>query len=222
MTTILQIDASARVTRSLSRGLTTAFAEHWQKVRPNDTWITRDVGLNPPSAISENWIAAAFKPVDQRTLEQVTALRESDELLAELEPADVIVIGTPMYNYGMPSALKAWIDQVIRIGRTFSFDLARGEQPIEPIQTGKILVILTASGEGGFEFGGVHAAQNHLDTAIITASRLLGVSEHHVIRIEYQEFGDDLHQQSKAAAYAAIPQLVEQLSQKVGIPTVAA
>ncbi|PSN19648.1 FMN-dependent NADH-azoreductase [filamentous cyanobacterium CCP5] len=222
MTTILQIDASARVTRSLSRGLTTAFAEHWQKVRPNDTWITRDVGLNPPAAISENWIAAAFKPVDQRTLEEVTALRESDELLAELEPADVIVIGTPMYNYGMPSALKAWIDQVIRIGRTFSFDLARGEQPIEPIQTGKILVILTASGEGGFEFGGGHVAQNHLDTAIITASRLLGVSEHHVIRIEYQEFGDDRHQQSKAAAYAAIPQLVEQLSQKVGIPTVAA
>ena len=218
MTTILQIDASARVTRSLSRGLTTAFAEHWQKVRPNDTWITRDVGLNPPSSISENWIAAAFKPVDQRTPEQVTALRESDELLAELEPADVIVIGTPMYNYGMPSALKAWIDQVIRIGRTFSFDLARGEQPIEPIQTGKILVILTASGEGGFELGGVHAAQNHLDTAIITASRLLGVSEYHVIRIEYQEFGDDRHQQSKAAAYAAIPQLVEQLSQKVQPP----
>lgn len=222
MTTILEINASARVTRSLSRGLTTVFAEHWQTLRPNDTWIKRDVGLNPPSAISEDWISAAFQPDDQRTPEQLAALQESDALLAELEPADVIVIGTPMYNYGMPSALKAWIDQVIRIGRTFSFDLARGEQPIEPIQTGKILVIFTASGEGGFEFGGLHAAQNHLDTAIITASRLLGVSEYHVIRIEYQEFGDDRHQQSKAAAYEAIPQLVKQLSQKVGVPTVAA
>ena len=222
MTTLLQIDASARVTRSLSRGLTTAFAEHWQKAHPNDTWFKRDVGLNPPSAISEDWIAAAFTPIEQRIPEQVAALQESDQLLAELESADVIVIGTPMYNYGMPSALKAWIDQVIRIGRTFSFDLARGEQPIEPIQTGKILVILTASGEGGFESGGLHAAQNHLDTAIITASRLLGVSEHHVIRIEYQEFGDDRHQQSKAAAYAAIPRLVEQLSQKLGAPSVAA
>lgn len=216
MTTILQIDASARVTRSLSRGLTTAFAEHWQQACPNDTWIKRDVGLNPPSAISEDWIAAAFKPVDQRAAKHVAALRESDELLAELEPADVIVIGTPMYNYGMPSALKAWIDQVIRIGRTFSFDLARGEQPIEPIQTGKILVILASSGEGGFELGGIHSDQNHLDTAIITASQLLGVSEHHVIRIEYQEFGDDRHQQSVKAAYAAIPQLVQQLQQKLG------
>ncbi|MBE9140207.1 NAD(P)H-dependent oxidoreductase [Nodosilinea sp. LEGE 07088] len=217
MKTILQIDASARVTRSLSRGLTTAFVEHWQKTRPHDTWLKRDVGLNPPSAISEDWIAAAFKPDDQRTPEHVAALQESDELLAELEPADVIVIGTPMYNYSMPSALKAWIDQVIRIGRTFSFDLTRGEQPVEPIQTGKILVILTASGEGGFEVGGVHAAQNHLDTAIVTASRLLGVSEHHVIRVEYQEFGGDRHQQSIKAAHAAIPKLVQQLNHKLGI-----
>ncbi|MBE7379875.1 MAG: NAD(P)H-dependent oxidoreductase [Leptolyngbya sp. SIO1E4] len=216
MTTLLQIDASARVTRSLSRGLTNAFMENWLASRPNDTVIKRDVGLNPPSAISEAWIAAAFKSTDQRTSEQQTVLQESNQLLAELEPADIIVIGTPMYNYGMPAALKAWIDQVIRIGRTFSFDLARGEQPIEPILTDKILVILTSSGEGGFEIDGVHAAQNHLDTAIITASRLLGVSEHHIIRIEYQEFGDDRHQRSVQAAHVAIPELVQQLTQKLG------
>ena len=216
MTTILQIDASARATRSLSRGLTAAFAEHWLESRPNDTLIKRDVGMNPPSAISENWIAAAFKPAERRTPKQVAVLRESEELLAELEPAEVIVIGTPMYNYGMPSALKAWIDQVIRIGRTFSFDLARGEQPLEPIQTGKILVMLTSSGEGGFGVGGAYAARNHLDPAIVAASRLFGVSEHHVIRIEYQEFGDDRHQQSIQEAHAAIPKLVRQLIQKVG------
>ncbi|NER80861.1 MAG: FMN-dependent NADH-azoreductase [Leptolyngbya sp. SIO1D8] len=215
MTTLLQIDASARVTRSLSRGLTHAFMEKWLASRPNDTVIKRDVGLYPPSAISETWIAAAFKPADQRTPEQQAVLQESDELLTELEPADVVVIGTPMYNYGMPAALKAWIDQVIRIGRTFSFDLARGEQPIEPILTGKTLVILTSSGEGDFEVGGVQAARNHLDTAIITASRLLGVSEHHIIRIEYQEFGDDRHQQSVQAAHVAIPALVQQLTQKL-------
>ena len=216
MAIILQIDASARVTRSLSRGLTTAFMDHWFESRPNDTLINRDVGLNPPSAISEAWIAAAFNPADQRTPEQNAVLHESDELLAELEPADVIVISTPMYNYGMPAALKAWIDQVIRIGRTFSFDLARGVYPIEPILTGKILVILSSSGEGGFEIGGVHATMNHLDTAIAGASKLLGVSDHHVIRIEYQEFRDERHQQSVHAAHAAIPPLVEKLTQQVG------
>lgn len=214
MTKILQIDASARVTRSLSRGLTNAFYQNWSASRPNDIWIKRDVGLNPPSAISEEWIASAFTPLDKRTPEQVAILRESDELLEELEPADIIVIGTPMYNYGMPSSLKAWIDQVIRIGRTFSFDLARGEQPIEPILTDKILVILASCGEGGFGFGEANASQNHLDTAIITASKLMGVTEHYVIRVEYQEFGDARHQKSVEDAHGKIPKLVQQLIQK--------
>ncbi|MCC5654874.1 NAD(P)H-dependent oxidoreductase [Nostoc sp. XA013] len=118
MATVLRIDASARVTRSLSRGLTTAFTEQWLKSRPNDTLITQDVGLNPPPAISEAWIAAAFTAPKQRTPHQQEVLKISDQLLEELEPASLIVIGTPMYNYGMPAALKAWIDQVIRVGRT--------------------------------------------------------------------------------------------------------
>lgn len=216
MATLLQVDASARVTRSLSRGLTTAFTQHWLELRPSDTLIKRDVGLNPPPAVNETWIAAAFTDPAQRTRNQENALETSDELLAELEPADVIVMGTPMYNYGMPSTLKAWIDQVIRIGRTFSFDLARGDRPIEPMLTGKILVILCSSGEWGFEPGGAHAAMNHLDPHILTVASLLGVSEHHIIRIEYQEFKDDRHQQSVKAAHDAIPTLVQQLTQQVG------
>lgn len=213
MATLLKIDASARVNRSLSRGLTAAFTDQWLKLRPNDTLVTRDVGLNPPPAISDAWIAAAFTAPEKQTLDQQEVLQVSEQLLKELEPANLIVIGTPMYNYGMPAALKAWVDQVIRIGRTFSFDLTRGAQPIEPILNGKTLVILSSSGEGGFELGGMNAAVNHLDPHIVAASRLLGVSEHYVIRIEYQEFGDDRHQQSIESAHATIPSLVQQLAQ---------
>lgn len=215
--TVLRVDGSARVTRSLSRGLTTAFTEQWVKSRPNDTLIVRDVGLNPPPIISEAWIAAAFAAPQERTPAQQEVLKVSDQLIDELKLADLVVLGTPMYNYGMPAAVKAWIDQVIRVGCTFSFDLARGEQPIQPIQTGKILVILTASGEGGFEPGGIHTAMNHLDPAIVAASRLFGVSEHHTIRIEYQEFGDERHRQSIQDAYEKISILVQKLTQKIGI-----
>lgn len=215
MTTLLQIDASSRITRSISRSMTNKFTEQWLNIRSGDKVIKRDVGKNPPPAIGEAWIDAAFTAVEKRTRQQETALKISDELLAELEVADLIVMGAPMYNYGMPSALKAWIDQIIRINRTFSFDLARGDRPIEPLLTGKILVILCSSGEGGFEPGGVRATMNHLDPHIVTVSSLFGVSKHYVVRVEYQEFNDERHQKSLALANRAISKLVQQLTQQI-------
>src|SRR5688572_9117295 len=133
MTTILHLDASARVTRSLSRDLSRRFIDAWHMQRPDDQVIRRDLTADPPPHVSEAWIAACFTPPEQRDAAMRAALAWSDAAIAELEAADLIVIGTPMYNYGMPSALKAWFDQVIRIGRSFSFDLARGDWPIEPI-----------------------------------------------------------------------------------------
>jgi len=213
MSRLLLIQASARQKRSLSRALAADFLEHWKKVRPDDQIIVRDVGLNPPPATTEAWIAAAFTPEAQRTPEQVETLKISDELINEIIPAETVVIATPMYNYGMPAALKAWFDQVIRINRTFSFDLARGEQPIEPMQSGKTVVILSASGEGGFLVHGPMRAANHLHPHILIAGKLLGFERHEIIAIEYQEFDDDRHAQSIKDAQAAIPGLVERLTQ---------
>ena len=119
-----------------------------------------------------------------------------------------------MYNYGMPSSLKAWFDQVIRINKTFSFDLARGDFPLEPILSGKTLVILTSSGEFGFDTGGVRERMNHLVPHINTCSFYLGVSgddRMHHIGIEYQEFGDERHRRSIDVAQSDISTLVEEL-----------
>ncbi|MGB3469874.1 MAG: NAD(P)H-dependent oxidoreductase [Erythrobacter sp.] len=208
MSTLLHLDASARSNRSLSRALSAAFVDGWRKAFPTDTIIRRDLAMDPPPHVTETWIAGAFGDPEQRTPEEIAELRVSDTLIEEVLGADILVIGAAMYNYGMPSALKAWLDQVVRVGRTFSFDLARGAQPIEPIQTGKTLVALVSSGEGGFQPGGHHAHMNHLDPALITASRLLGVSTSHVVRIEYQEFGDDRHARSIEAAHAELPNLI--------------
>lgn len=212
MAIILHIDASARSNRSLSRALSARFIEEWAAARPQDRVIRRDVGANPPSIISEGWIAAAFTDEADRTETQIEALKESDALVDEVLQAGVIVIGSSMYNYGMPAALKAWVDQVIRINRTFTFDLARGEEPIEPVQTGKTLVMLCAAGEGGFDPGGAHADMNHLDTHMRACMHLFGASEMHLLRIEYQEFKDDRHRASIEAAHAAIPALVLDLT----------
>jgi FMN-dependent NADH-azoreductase len=133
-------------------------------------------------------------------------------LIGELEAADVIVIGTPMYNYGMPARLKAWLDQVIRVDRTFSFDLARGDWPLEPLLAGKALILLTSSGEFGFSGDGVRADMNHLDTHLRVASRYLGVGRTFHVGIEYQEFGDDRHERSVADAFTAVPRLLGEVS----------
>lgn len=212
MTTILRINASARDARSLTREMSNLFIAQWRNVDPRVHIINRDVGLNPPSFISEDWIAAAFTRAEERTVEQRAILRESDLLIDELTNADVIAVASPMYNYGMPAHLKAWVDQIMRINRTFTFDLDRGDRPLEPILKGKSLVLLTSWGEFGFGPGEVNERANHLTPHLRTISKYLGASAIHHIGIEYQEFKDPRFEVSSAAAHTAIPELVMRLA----------
>lgn len=212
--TILRVDASARQERSLSRALADRFASQWRARRPHDVWLHRDVGSAPPPAISEDWIGAAFTPRAERSPEQHRLLALSDTLVSELRDADLLLIAAPLYNYGMPAALKAWVDQVVRVDETFSFDLGRGDWPLEPILDGKSLVLLTSSGEFGFAPGEVREGMDHLTPHLRTVSRYFGVDETHRVAIEYQEFGDARHRRSIAAAQAEVERLVEELSER--------
>ncbi len=196
MSTLLHIDASARVDRSISRSLSNKFIDTWRAARPGDTVIRRDLAANPPGFVTEDWIDACFTPEEDRTATQRAVLKESDELIAELEAAELVVLGTPMYNYGMPAVLKAWVDQVIRVGKTFSFDLARGDYPLEPILGCKILVGLTSRGEFGFAPGAIREHMNFLDGHIEAVAHYLGLEERHFVHVEYQEFGDNRHDRS--------------------------
>jgi FMN-dependent NADH-azoreductase len=210
MTTILHIDASVRGERSISRRLSKVFVERWLEREPDAIVIARDVGRNPPPFVTEAWVAAAFTPHEARRPDQNEELRLSDELIDELDRSNIIVMGAPMYNYGMPAGLKSWFDKVIRIGKTFTFDRARGDFPLEPIMSGKTLVVLSARGEFGFGPAGVRESLNHLETHIFTCAHYLGVKESHLIAVDYQEFDDERHRQSLTDALAAIPVLVDQ------------
>lgn len=216
MTTLLRIDASARLERSLTRTLGDIFVDRWQLSAPGLTLINRDVGRHPPRVIDQAWIAAAFKPADQRDGDDIAVLAESEQLIDELTCADVVVIATPMYNYGMPAALKAWLDQVVRIGRTFSFDLARGDRPLAPMLSDKQLVILTACGEFGFGPGELNAGADHLLPHLRSVSKYLGASACHHVGIEYQEFGDERFESSRAEAIRATRRLADALREHAG------
>ncbi|MFN7003618.1 MAG: FMN-dependent NADH-azoreductase [Roseinatronobacter sp.] len=210
MTTLLRIDASAQMEdRSLTRKLTTLFTTEFLEADPGAKVITRDVGQEPVPAIDHRFIHAAFTPMDAREDWMAERLALSDTLIDEVAAADIIVLGAPMYNYGMPTALKGWIDHIARIGRTFSFDLSRGDFPIEPILKGKHLVVLSSRGEFGFEPGGPRAHMNALDPAIAACAHYFGVTaaDIHTIAIEYQEFKDTRHDRSVIAAEKATREL---------------
>ncbi|KZK84465.1 FMN-dependent NADH-azoreductase 1 [Pseudovibrio sp. Ad46] len=198
---LLIVDSSARETRSITRSLTKLFADNW-KQSGDEVICRRDVGLRPPHFISETWIAAAFTPPTERSDEMRRQLALSDQLIAEIKAADVIVLGAPMYNYSMPASLKAWFDLIARIGETFSFDLSRGDYPIAPLLSGKKLVVLSSRGEFGFEKEGIRFHINALDPAIAACAHYLGAAQEdiHLISADYEEFKDERWERSVAAA----------------------
>jgi FMN-dependent NADH-azoreductase len=138
----------------------------------------------------------------------------SETLIDEVVAADVIVMGVPMYNYGLPASLKGWIDQVARVGRTFSFDLGRGDVPILPILSGKRLVVQSSRGEFGFSPGGIRSHMNALDPAIAACAHYFGVDRDTIetVAIEYQEFKDERHIASLAEARATTTLLAERFA----------
>ena len=217
MTTLLVINASPRSERSLSRQLASAFIESWQQLNPGDQVLRRDVGIDHPPLLTEAWIAACFTPDDQQSAQQRQTLAYSDAAIDELARADVIVMATPRYNYGMPAALKAWFDQVIRIRRTFAFDRAEKTWPLSPLMSSKTLVLLTASGEFEFHPGGLRESWDHLEPHVRTCAHYIGVAREdlHHVAIEYQEFADERHDASVKEALAAVKALVPQLANRL-------
>jgi FMN-dependent NADH-azoreductase len=107
--------------RSVSRQLTGAFVTQWKSSHPGGTVIDRDLNATSIPPINAEWVGAVYTPEEARTPEQKRLLSLSDSLLAELEQADEYVVGVPMHNFGVPSVLKLWIDQISRVGKTFSY-----------------------------------------------------------------------------------------------------
>lgn len=222
MNTLLHIDSSVRAASnpnsdhdSISKNIALRFVETWSQNRPEDEYIYRDVGVNPPDFITQDWIGAVFTPEEKRTPVQKEVLALSDELIEEVFRADVILISSPMYNYGMPAQLKAWFDQIVRINKTFDFDLSRGDFPLQPMLSNKTLVIVTSCGEFGFEKGGVRESSGHLAPHLRTLSKYLGAETMHEIASEYQEFGDQRHQVSVANAKERAETIALELSASV-------
>src|SRR5580658_5386913 len=123
MPTLLRVDSSPFPGEaSFSRQLTSEFVAQWRESHPVGRVIARDLAQTSLAPVNAGWIAAVYTPDANRTPDQSALLATSDELIAELQAADEYVFGVSMHNFSIPSSLKLWIDQIARVGKTFSYE----------------------------------------------------------------------------------------------------
>jgi FMN-dependent NADH-azoreductase len=179
MSVLLQINSSPRGADSVSRQLTDEFVAAWQQKHPNGRVIVRDLNAATVPLVDTTWIGAAYTPADSRTAEQKAALVASDKFIEELEAADEYVIGLPMHNFSIPTVLKAWLDQAVRVGRTFSYSETG---PLGLLKSKKV-TFLVASG-GAYPAGSPMEALNHAEPYLRTIFGFVGVTDVTFIRAE--------------------------------------
>jgi len=204
MANILHIDSSPRGERSISRSLTYEFITSWKDAHPSETVTYRDLGHHPVPHVDEAWIAAAFTPPDAHTPELAEAIKLSDSLIDEFLAADRYVFGIPMYNLNIPSTFKAYIDQIVRVGRTFAVD-ANGYKGL--VDSSKKVLIITSRG-GSFAPGTPFAAYDYQEPFLRAILGFIGLIDVTFIHADNLNSGDDARQQSLAYAKEAIAQVV--------------
>jgi FMN-dependent NADH-azoreductase len=172
MSTLLHVNSSPLYGRSVSRQLTGAFVAQWKSSRPDATVVDRDLNASPISPVTAEWVGAAYTPAEARTQQQKELLALSDTLLAELEQADEYVFGVPMHNFGVPSVLKLWIDQISRVGRTFSY----ADGVPKGLLTGKKATFIIATG-GIYDAQTQMASFNFVEPYLRSVFGFLGVTD---------------------------------------------
>ena len=172
MSTLLHIDSSPLYGRSVSRELTAAFVTQWKVSHPDGRVIYRDLNATAMPPVNAEWVGAVYAPEQARTPQQKELLSLSDSLIAELEQADEYVIGVPMHNFGVPSVLKLWIDQIARAGKTFSYADGRPKG----LLTGKKATFIIATG-GIYDAQTQMASFNFVEPYLRSVFGFLGVTD---------------------------------------------
>jgi FMN-dependent NADH-azoreductase len=192
---ILQINSSARSHGSESSRLADAIVAKVAASAPNATLVKRDLASEPHPALDEATLQALFTPADQRTQAQAARVALDDALIAQVQAADVIVIGAPMYNFGITVQLKGWFDAIARAGVTFRYT---ENGPLGLLQGKKVYVALTR--------GGMHRASG-TDTQVphlTTFLGFLGMTEVQYVYAEGMAMGPDAVAKAHAQAAAEI------------------
>ena len=196
MKTALFVTSSANGDASVSNALATALADRLRESEPGLHIVLRDVGANPvPHLIADTVAAIKSEPASET---ERAARSLSDSLIAELAGADLLVIASPMYNFGMSSTLKAWFDHVVRVGVTVRY----GENGPEGLMTGKKAVVIES--RGGLYSQGPGAALDGQEAHIRTLLGFIGITDVTFVRAERLGYGPEAAEAAVAGASEAL------------------
>jgi len=193
---ILHLDASVLGENSVSKALTAQVAAAWKSAAPGAVIRHRDLGAEAPKHISPSHFAISATPEGERTAEQAFEAKLSDTLIEEFLAADALIIGAPLYNFTIPSGLKAWIDRVVVAGKTFQYS---AEGPVGLAGTKKVVIVATSGGKYGDSPVDL-AHVGHLKQVL----GFLGLKDVTVIRAAGLNMGPDVRAAAIAAAEAEI------------------
>jgi len=196
---LLRVDSSAR-RNSVSRQLTGRFVEEWKREHPHGEVIERDLATSDLPPINDEFVQAMHTDAASRTPEHHRALAASDALIDELVQADTIVIGSPMYNFAIPALLKAWIDQVVRFGKTVFW----GPDGPKGALHGKKVLVITSRG-GSYRPGAPGERFDYQEPYLRHVLAFVGMDDVTFIHAENQKPGEQA-EISRAAAIAQIEQ----------------
>ncbi|MDD7885017.1 FMN-dependent NADH-azoreductase [Flavivirga sp. 57AJ16] len=207
MNKVLIINASVRNEKSYSRKLTQLFVENWQKKNPTDTFSYREVGLKKIPSINEEWIASAFvKPKDRTEVNQM-GVEFSNKLIKEFKEHDIYVIGTPMYNWSIPSGLKSYIDQLMRINETWKFRSGVPDGDYVGLLKDKKMFILSSRGDTGYGENEKNEHMNFQTTYLKFVFGIMGIKDISTISLDNEEFGGEIFENSKRKIHQEIEQI---------------
>ena len=194
---LLEIQSSVRKVDSISRSLSNEFVQSWQAAHSGTQHQKRDVGINPPEHPTDLWVKANYTLPEARSPEMTASLTHSETLIEELLWADHLLLGVPMYNLSIPSTFKAYLDNIIRINRTFTFD--RDTYSFQGLAKGRKALIITPS-SGNFVVGTQWGEMNFCDTYLRCVLGFIGIEDITVVPVPDQFMSDEIRQREIAAA----------------------
>ncbi len=198
MSTLLLIESSVRQRDSVSRQLSEEFVAQWRQANPGGRVLNRDLAREPLPHLDADLLGGWMKPAAEQSAAEQAALARSDQLIEELLAADVLVLGAPMYNFAIPSTLKAWLDHVLRAGVTFKYT----EQGPRGLLQGKRAYVLTARG-GVYAGGPLDQQEPYLRQAL----GFIGIDDVQFVHAEGLNMGGDSAAQGLARARARLAEI---------------